>query len=415
MVDKTFTQGVIVPVLLQAETRQVMESFKKISKDFSNLGFTKDTLNELEDATKQSLILKESYEQGVDILKETSESLKNQNLSEETRNVLLEKRIQLQNELLDNLKEQQKAGVISKDELKENTEDINDIISDDSEKKKKPSIFKEDFNKFINGDEGNFGDSLKSAVLQTFGPKGALADIIVRGAKKVMDKVVDFVKSMITEAISKIKQTMTYNLSTTTQYDSEAISLLEDYGLTGSSAYAVKNALSDVGMSSLEDLFKAQAYGMTETIKRFQEKYEFYSNQFNTTSSELSEMYQKFDDEWSDFKNEFQQELIVFFSNNKSLITNTLQLLINTLPTLLQCVSGILSAITWFTGANNNSNNTSTASDIYNSYGASQNSSYQTTTNNSYTFNGMTQNQLNTLKSAINKGNTQYYNAKAVR
>lgn len=414
MVDKTFTQGVIVPVLLQAETRQVMESFKKISKDFSNLGFTKDTLNELEDATKQSLILKESYKQGVDILKETGEALKNQNLSEDTRNVLLEKRIQLQNELLDNLKEQQKAGTIDESELDKKMLEI-EIAPDVKEPEKKKSVFGEVFNKFIDGDEGNFGDSLKSAVLQTFGPKGSLADIIARGAKKVMDKVVDFVKSMITEAISKIKQTMTYNLSTTTQYDSEAISLLEDYGLTGGSAYAVKNALSDVGMSSLEDLFKAQAYGMTETIKRFQEKYEFYSNQFNTTSSELSEMYQKFDDEWIDFKNEFQQELIVFFSNNKYLITNTLQLLINTLPTLLQCVSGILSAITWFTGANNNSNNTSTASDIYNSYGASQNSSYQTTTNNSYTFNGMTQNQLNTLKSAINKGNTQYYNAKAVR
>lgn len=413
MVDKTYTQGVIVPVLLQAETRQVIDSFKKISEDFSNIGFTKDTLDELNEATKQSLILKETYKSGIDILDETNEALRNQNLTEETRNVLLQKRIQLQNELLSNLQEQKKAGAISEDELEESEEAIKKDFN--FNKTKKEGVFSEWTKSFINGSEGNFGDSLKSAVLSTFGPSGSIADIIVKGVKNVMDKIVNFVQSMIKEAIQKIKSMMTYNLTTTTQYDSDAVSYLEDYGLTGASAYGVKNALNDVGMSSLEDLFKAQAYGMTEVVKRFQERYEFYSNQFNTTSTELSEMYQKFDDEWSDFKNDFQQELIVFFSNNKSLITSTLKLLIDTLPTLLQVVSGILSAITWFTGANNTSTNTKSASDIYNSYGAStNNSSYQSTTNN-YTFNGMTQNQLNTLKSSINKGNTQYYNAKAVR
>lgn len=374
---------------------------KKLDIYRSSLGKWVDTLGADSSKFKDNIVnsflkaneLKESYQNITESIEKINNLLQDTTLPPETRDFLRGKSNELQNQLKEVNGQLDEKG-------------LSDYGSD-------KFSFKEKISDFIKGDEGSFGQSLKSAAWSTFGPKSDLATTIVSGFKKVLDTVVSFVWDNIKEAFKNLKEMASYNLSTTKTFNTSAVELMEEWGLVGDQAYAVSEGLKQSGLSSIDDLFKAQSYGMQGVVEEFQENYERSLEEYNNTDQELITKYEQFQDEWKDFKDTFQKDLLEFFSNNKSLITDTLNTLINILPGLLTVTKAILNAIGWLLPGNSLST-TRTASDIYESYGARSNNSQYSTTNSTYNFNGITNEQMNNIKSGMNKGNVNYYYRKAI-
>ncbi len=382
------------------------EKFKKSTDKWINNFNLDDTIKkQLSDAALQTKKWELEFQNILELRDKLNDVLKNNNLSDEARVKANEQIVEANRELAELFEKQKEAGVLSEREIKKGERVI-------GTGEKEESFLSE----FIKGDEGSFGKSLKSAALDTFGPKSSLAETVVGGFKDILDSIVSFVADIIKEAFEKIENMASFNLGLTNRYNESAISYFENWGLTGANAYAMQQALESVGMNDVEDLFMAQGYGMTEVLEEFKTQFEYFKNEYETTDEEMILTYQQFQKDWNDFKQHFQQEIITFFSNNKTLLTDTLNTLIDVLPSLLEVTKGILSAVKWLL-PHSVGETTKQASDIYESIGAVSNNSQiidsHAVTN--YTFNGMTQSQLNEIKSSINKGNTEYYNSKAVR
>lgn len=400
---KTYTTDLQINV--STKTSQFEKFKKSTDKWISNFNLDDTIKKQLSDAALQTKKWQLEFQNILDLRDKLNNILKNNNLSDEARVKANEQIVEANKELVELLEKQKEAGVLSEREIKKGERSI--------EGDEKEESF---LSEFVKGDEGSFGKSLKAAALDTFGPKSSLAETVVDGFKKIIDSIVSFVTDMIKEAFEKMEDMASFNLGLTNKYNEDAISYFENWGLTGANAYAMQQALASVGMNDVEDLFMAQGYGMTEVLEEFKTQFEYFKNEYETTDEEMLLTYQQFQKDWNDFKQHFQQEIITFFSNNKKLLTDTLNTLIDILPSLLEITKGILSAIGWLL-PHSIGETTQQAADIYESIGAVSNNSQIVDSHDvtNYTFNGITQSQLNEIKSSMNKGNIEYYNSKAVR
>lgn len=386
------------------------EKFKKSTdKWINNLNLDNTIKKQLRDVTLQTKKWELEFQNILDLREKLNNVLKNNNLSDKARVKVNEQLVEANRELVDLFEKQKEAGVLSDSEINEGEK----VIKKDEKPVEKEDSF---LSEFIKGDEGSFGKSLKAAALDTFGPKSSLAETVIGGFKNILDSIVSFVTDIIKKAFEKMEDMASFNLGLTNKYNEDAISYFENWGLTGANAYAMQQALESVGMDDVEDLFMAQGYGMTEVLEEFKKQFEYFKNEYETTDEEMILTYQQFQKDWNDFKQHFQQEIINFFSNNKELLTDTLNTLIDILPSLLEVTKGILNAVGRLL-PHSVGETTQQAADIYESIGAVSNNSQIVDSHavTNYTFNGITQSQLNEIKSSINKGNIEYYNSKAVR
>lgn len=403
----------------------LFEKFKKNTDKWISAFNLEDTVKQqLIEATSQTWKWEQEFQKLLDLRDKLKEILKDTSLSEEARTKTTEKLVEANKELVELLEKQRKSGTLSEKDVLEKEHDVG-VIGDKEYREKRLALNQKEsdddsflgtFKDFIKGDKGSFGKSLKSAAISTFGPNGSLADTIVGGFKDIISSIASFVADMIKEAFERMEDMASFNLGLTNKYNESALSYFENWGLTGADAYAMQEALKSVGMDDVEDLFMAQSYGMNEVLEEFKTQFEYFKNEYENTDEEMLLTYQQFQKDWNDFKNHFQQEIITFFSNNKDLLTDVLNTLIDILPSLLDLTKGILEAIK-FLLPHSVGETTKQASDIYESYEAVSNNSQIVDSHDitNYTFNGMTQSQMNEIKSSINKGNVEYYNSKAMR
>ena len=467
---KTYTTDLSINVGVDASQ---FEKFKKRTDKWISAFNLEDTIKkQLIESTSQTWKRRQEFDKILEVRNKLNDLLKDTSINEEARVQATEQSVEANKDLLDILKKQKDVGLIDDREFIErkreiglsdkdtynkelveyfksqqnkgikisredlrylekllgdgrdsrgNEEDYKSFLKEIKELLKKEesnedkSSVKDKIKWFLGGDEGNFFKDLKENFIDTFGPKSTLAETLTDGLKSVIDSITNFVEDMFKEAFKRMENMASFNLGLSNKYNENAISYLENWGLTGSNAYAMQEALDSVGMSDVEDLFLAQAYGMTEVLEEFKEQFKYFKEEYENSNEEMLLTYQQFQKDRSDFKEHFQHELIDFFTDNKSLITDTLNLLLDTMPLLLNVTKAILTAISWFL-PNSIDETTKQASDIYESYGDVNNSQFIDSHDiTNYTINGVTPSQLNDLKRSMNKGNINYYNSKAVR
>lgn len=138
-------------------------------------------------------------------------------------------------------------------------------------------------------------------------------------------KALESIKSFVSDAIESIKEMAKWNISQSSTYNPEAVSLYMETGLKGSDAYAIQTALESQNFSSMQDFYEAMPFMtkqqldyMQETLKISKENYE--------NSIDDSMKFEEFSKEYDLFKKELQSEFIEFFTENSATIKAFLEL-----------------------------------------------------------------------------------------
>ena len=138
-------------------------------------------------------------------------------------------------------------------------------------------------------------------------------------------KALESIKSFVSDAIESIKEMAKWNISQSSTYNPEAVSLYMETGLKGSDAYAMQTALESQNFSSMQDFYEAMPFMtkqqldyMQETLKIAKENYE--------NSIDDSMKFEEFSKEYDLFKKELQSEFIEFFTENSATIKAFLEL-----------------------------------------------------------------------------------------
>lgn len=138
-------------------------------------------------------------------------------------------------------------------------------------------------------------------------------------------KALESIKSFVSDAVESIKEMAKWNISQSSTYNPEAVSLYMETGLKGADAYAMQTALESQNFSSMQDFYEAMPFMtkqqldyMQETLKIAKENYE--------NSIDDSMKFEEFSKEYDLFKKELQSEFIEFFTENSATIKAFLEL-----------------------------------------------------------------------------------------
>ena len=200
-------------------------------------------------------------------------------------------------------------------ELKATLRELKDSDEDDVEDEKDTFFggFKEAFDEWKN----------ETVSLSDVGKKAfeSMSNAISSFGKKALESIKEFVS----DAIESIKEMAKWNISQSSTYNPEAVSLYMETGLKGSDAYAMNAALESQNFSSMQDFYEAMPFMtkqqldyMQETLKIAKENYE--------NSIDDSMKFEEFSKEYDLFKKELQSEFIEFFTENSATIKAFLEL-----------------------------------------------------------------------------------------
>lgn len=154
------------------------------------------------------------------------------------------------------------------------------------------------------------------------------------------DKVKEFFKDIYDDAKDMMKEIASYNLQTTTKYNSEAWSTMLQYGLTGKEAYAFNKAKQSIGVSSEEEFINAmQAPGIADAFRDYFKKYSDSYEKDVKFASDMEEWFKS----WNDFKKELSMDLLEFFADNKDEIMSVMRGLMSVTNGILSMLSSLLS------------------------------------------------------------------------
>lgn len=160
--------------------------------------------------------------------------------------------------------------------------------------------------------------------------------------KEKLVEIVKNVKQFISDALDKIEEIASWDITSSRTYNRNAIDLYRETGLVGSQAYGLSQALQKFGFSSYDDYLQAlptmnknQQEYFTELIKQNSKQYE--------ESIELSKAIENYQHTFDDFKREMQNEVVKFIAENKDEIMNCLKVGVECLKILAKVVSGIFS------------------------------------------------------------------------
>ena len=158
-----------------------------------------------------------------------------------------------------------------------------------------------------------------------------------------VSKVADFLEETFIDAVknawAELQEIATYDLSSSTTYNSAAYKLATSYGMTGAEAYAFQNAMEKTG-TDLSTVWEALSV-MPELRTAFLEYYETYLESYEE-NQELAESVQEFTKAWDDFKNDLMMEVMEWFSDNKAVILATLEAIESFLSGILTITGSIM-------------------------------------------------------------------------
>lgn len=195
------------------------------------------------------------------------------------------------------------------------------------------SLFTEEFRKVFEDkktikDAGDLGE--------------ALANKAVDGINKGFDKIKRFFTDLFDKAIEEMQNIASFDIFGSRQYSAKANQMYMQYGLQGEDAYAVNKALSEKGLD-LETLLTDPVVQSNEALladirKDYELAKETYANDL-----EVAKQFETFQDEYTDFKKELQQDVIDFFMENKDTIMWFME-------TSIDFLGGILDVVDWIAG-----------------------------------------------------------------
>lgn len=205
------------------------------------------------------------------------------------------------------------------DRLRELKAELSELEDSDEDEE-----YVEDKDSFFGGFKDAF-DEMKSETVSLSGVGRKAFDSMSNAISNFGRKALESIKSFVSDAIESIKEMAKWNISQSSTYNPEAVSLYMETGLKGSDAYAMQTALESQNFSSMQDFYEAMPFMtkqqldyMQETLKIAKENYE--------NSVDDSMKFEEFSKEYDLFKKELQSEFIEFFTENSATIKAFLEL-----------------------------------------------------------------------------------------
>lgn len=187
--------------------------------------------------------------------------------------------------------------------------------------------FADEFNKKLKNDLLDGYDSLGAF----FG--GKVYDIFVDALKAGAEYIEESIKA----AYESIAEMAGWDLSSSTTYNSNAASMLMNWGLSGSNAYAAYYAAKEIGFSSFDDMMNNIYLVNDEMLEKFNSYYELYLKEYENSES-LSDAFQDFNDSWNQISSEIEESWIAFLNNYEDVIVAVLDAILG----IYQFVADIL-------------------------------------------------------------------------
>ena len=209
-------------------------------------------------------------------------------------------------------------------------------------------------------DELNTTKTAKNVLDSKNKVKSEITSFFVNTFKDIASKVGDFFLNEMKAAIEELQSIASYDLTTSSTYSSNAWSMLKEYGVTGSDAYALQKSMSDIGVSSQDELMEALM--QPNVANRFAERMAYWQDNYSD-AQETGKAINDFILEWQDFKEELMMDFVDWFADNKDSIKTALKFGITVLEGLAKIIGDI---VAFFVGTTDSS--TVSASDIVQNY-----------------------------------------------
>ena len=304
-------------ILLSLKTEFDKNELNKVTEEFAKLSSVKILDNEqIEDFKKAYLEMQEKLYD----IKELEKAIKEMEMfggDEETLQEMYSTLSKLNDEVEDT---QNKFGIKDKKDKDE----------------KKASTLKDATKQYF----GDFKSELKngfSRQIENYLGPAALANKVI----KLVDNGVEYIKQGFKDAWEELKEISSFNIGSTSTYNSKVYSLMQEYGVSGSQAYALKETMNKMGFSSSDDMMiglsssKALQDKFSEFMKLYQERYE------ETYDEEMLSGIEEFNNQITELKEDFQTSIMQFIVDNKDEIMWGLKTGISILQGLMNGVSGL--------------------------------------------------------------------------
>ena len=204
---------------------------------------------------------------------------------------------------------------------------------------KQKSSLKDSFDNFKQNFKTDMTNSTNNLMQKYLGGTN-ISGIIVNQLEKVASKIIDGIKSAIDDAMTELKSMVGYNLGGSYTYNSKAWSTTMTYGTSPAQSYALNKTMERLGVRNDEELFKAM---MSPNFRRqWAEDIGYYTDKYNSLAqSNLLEDFQKFQLEFSRFKEEFTYKIMEWVVANKDIIMRFLNFSMQFMEVVMNLLGGI--------------------------------------------------------------------------
>lgn len=190
----------------------------------------------------------------------------------------------------------------------------------------------EDDGEYIEDKKDSFSGGFKEAFDEWKNETVSLSDVGRKAFESMSNAISNFgrkalesIKSFVSDAIESIKEMAKWNISQSSTYNPEAVSLYMETGLKGSDAYAMQTALESQNFSSMQDFYEAMPFMTKQQLDYMQETLTIAKENYENSIDD-SMKFEEFSKEYDLFKKELQSEFIEFFTENSATIKAFLEL-----------------------------------------------------------------------------------------
>lgn len=245
----------------------------------------------------------------------------------------------------------------------------------------------------------SIGQDFKSEISKMFGSQGRVGESLAQGVKKIADTFVEGFKDMMSEAKAMFEEMASYDLGNSLFSNSSAREQALQYGLSDDQNYALTQTMNALNMKSEEDLM----YMNEAQREKFAELMGVYSARYNKLENEgFFQEYQEFQLEFKQFKEEMQMDLISFFMENKETIKSVMKMSVSFMKGALEFFDFMLKL---FGGQRTENERAAATSDIISNYTSANTANQTTSVQIDNTFNGVGNNDRQSL---VNAGELTY-------
>lgn len=219
--------------------------------------------------------------------------------------------------------------------------EFNTTNEDEEDKSKTKSSISDIFEGFKAGYDDFFSEVKESYDnWYTLGTKAF--DKSVKTISKIADTFSDFAIDLFKDAIATMKEIAEWDILNSNKFNTQAVEIYQNYGLTGKDAYAMNEALKSQGFGSIDDFLTNLPFMNQKQLDYMKEIAENSANNYDA-SLEASLKFQEFQKEYDLFKKELQSSIIDFFMSNKDVIMWSLETIITVLDGIAKTIDFIVS------------------------------------------------------------------------